>query len=151
MTLERMAPRHLPAVADLERRCFSLPWSLEGFAEELENPNAYYVVVEEEGRLLGYAGMRFVLDEFYVDNIAVAPECRRQGVGRALMGELIRRARGGGASFLSLEARLSNLPAQGLYRGLGFAPAGLRKNFYEQPREDGLIMTLFLKEQEKPI
>lgn len=148
MTLQPMLPQHLPATAALERLCFSLPWSLESFAAELENPSSYYVVVVEGDRLLGYAGMRFVLDEFYVDNIAVAPACRRQGVGRVLMGELIRRAQEGGARFLSLEVRLSNLPAQALYRGLGFVPAGLRKNFYDQPKEDGLIMTLFFGGQE---
>ena len=64
------------------------------------------------------------------------------------MGELIRRAQEGGARFLSLEVRLSNLPAQALYRGLGFVPAGLRKNYYDQPKEDGLIMTLFFGGQE---
>lgn len=143
MRIMPMSLEHLDAVADLERQCFSLPWSWESFAQELENPNAYYVVVMDSGRVLGYAGMRFVMDEFYVDNIAVAPDCRRQGIGRAIMHELIDQAVKGNARFLSLEVRPSNEPAVALYRQMGFIQVGLRKGFYDAPKEDGAIMTLF--------
>lgn len=143
MRIIPMSLEHLDAVADLERQCFSLPWSWESFAQELENPNAYYVVVMDSGRVLGYAGMRFVMDEFYVDNIAVAPDCRRQGIGRSIMRELIDQAVKGNARFLSLEVRPSNEPAVALYRQMGFIQVGLRKGFYDAPKEDGAIMTLF--------
>lgn len=146
MRIIPMGWEHLDAVAELERQCFSLPWSWESFAQELANPNAYYVVVVESGRVLGYGGMRFVMDEFYVDNIAVAPSCRRQGIGRAVLRELIGRARKGNARFLSLEVRPSNEAAVSLYRRLGFVQTGLRKGFYDAPKEDGAIMTLFFED-----
>ena len=141
MTLQPMLPQHLSAAAALERLCFSLPWSLESFAAELENPSSYYVVVVEGDRLLGYAGMRFVLDEFYVDNIAVAPDCRRRGVADALLSALTAfgRAR---LACLMLEVRASNGPAIALYEKHGFQAVGRRKNYYDAPREDAILMTL---------
>ena len=80
-----MTEQDLDQVAALEQACFSLPWSREAFAQELAAENAVYLVAREDGQVVGYGGMRFVLDEFYVDNIAVAAQRRRQGVGRALV------------------------------------------------------------------
>lgn len=142
-----MADRHLEAIAAIERECFSLPWSLEAFREELDAPNAVYLAAMEAGEVLGYGGMRFAAGEFYIDNIAVSPVCRRKGVGRAITSALVQRARDLNGSFISLEVRPSNLAARSLYESLGFLPEGLRKNFYQKPVEDGLIMTLRLKEE----
>lgn len=136
-----MEPRHLDQVTAIETACFSLPWSREAFAEELDAGNAVYLAALEEEEVLGYGGMRFAAGEFYVDNIAVRPGRRRQGVGRAIMEALVDRAQSMGGAFISLEVRPSNGAALGLYRQLGFEPVGLRKNFYEKPREDALILT----------
>lgn len=141
-----MEERHLPEVAVIEEACFSLPWSLEAFREELRNPDAVYAAAEAGGRTVGYGGMRGAAGEFYIDNIAVDPGYRRKGTGRALMDYLIKAAREAGGEFLSLEVRPSNAPAIALYESLGFKKAGLRRDFYQKPREDGLIYTLFFKE-----
>lgn len=141
-----MEERHLPEVEAIERACFSLPWSLDAFHEELQNPDAVYVVAELDGHVAGYGGMRGAAGEFYIDNIAVSPDHRRQGIGRAIVSHLIGSARSAGGQFISLEVRPSNAPAIALYEQLGFKKAGLRRNFYERPREDGLIYTLNFKE-----
>lgn len=142
-----MGAGHLDAVAGLERVCFSSPWSREALTEELSNPNAAYLVAEEDGQVLGYGGMRSAAGEYYIDNIAVAPEHRRKGVGRALVGALIGRARAEGGSFITLEVRPSNLAAVGLYNSLGFHEEGRRPGFYTRPTEDALIMTLHFGEE----
>ena len=95
-----------------------------------------------EDEVLGYGGMHTVLGESYVDNIAVFPEFRGHGVGRTLMAALIEKARENGGVFITLEVRASNLPAIAMYRSLGFTEAGVRRNFYTEPREDALIFTL---------
>lgn len=141
-----MQERHLDKTAALEARCFSQPWTRAGFAEELQNPNAIFLAAEESGCLLGYAGMQFAAGEFYVCNIAVDPASRRRGVGRALLAALIQAAVDRTGSFVSLEVRPSNHAALCLYRRLGFVEVGRRKNFYSRPQEDGLILTLNLKE-----
>ena len=149
MRILPMTEEHLDRVAELEAQCFSLPWSRQAFLEELSAENAVYLVcLDGAGELLGYGGMRHAAGEFYVDNIAVAPERRRQGVGRALLSARGDRARALGGSFLSLEVRPSNQGAVALYTQLGLKPAGLRKNFYDCPKEDGLIMTISFTQEE---
>lgn len=141
-----MREEDLPEVEAIERACFSMPWSMDAFREELCNPNAVYVTAKLMGHIAGYGGMRGAAGEFYIDNIAVSPGYRRMGVGRAVVSYLIDAARGAGGRFISLEVRPSNAPAIALYEGLGFKRAGLRRNFYEKPREDGLIYTLDFEE-----
>ena len=141
-----MELRHLPEVEAIERACFSMPWSLESFKEELINPGAVYAVAEKDGRVAWYGGMRGAAGEYYIDNIAVAEEYRRQGIGRQIMSYLVGWAGKHGGLFVSLEVRPSNAPAIALYESLGFKRAGLRRGFYEKPREDGLIYTLTFKE-----
>lgn len=138
-----MAERHLKDAAALERLCFSEPWSRDAFLQELQNPLAHFLVAERGGVLAGYAGMTWVLDEGYIDNIAVSPVHRRQGVGRALVGALDAFARGKRLSFLSLEVRVSNKPAVTLYQSCGFRSVGVRPNFYSCPSEDAYIMTKY--------
>ncbi len=140
-----MEERHLDALAELERVCFSSPWTRGGLAAELQNPCAVFFVAERDGAVAGYAGMNCVLDECYVDNVAVFPRYRRAGVARALLDRLTDEAEARGASFVSLEARVSNTGAVALYEGLGFREAGRRPGFYSNPKEDALILTKFLK------
>ena len=144
MTVVPMAERHLAALAEIEKACFHAPWSEAMLREELGK--GIFLVAERDGQAIGYVGCQTVLDEGYITNVAVSPDCRRQGVGRALIAELAQRARAQGLSFVTLEARASNAPAIALYEGAGFVRVGGRKNFYTAPTEDAVLMTLFLKE-----
>ena len=144
MTVVPMAERHLAALAEIEKACFHAPWSEAMLREELGK--GIFLVAERDGQAIGYVVCQTVLDEGYITNVAVSPDCRRQGVGRALIAELVQRARAQGLSFVTLEARASNAPAIALYEGAGFVRVGVRKNFYTAPTEDAVLMTLFLKE-----
>ena len=132
---------HLDQIAALERECFSLPWSREMLEEELYNPQASFIVAEDgEGGVLGYAGLHAVLDEGYIDNVAVEPAARRHGVAGALL-DVFCRFGEEHLAFLTLEVRASNLPAIRLYEKYGFRRAGVRPNYYRAPKEDAVIMT----------
>ena len=137
-----MTGDHLDEAAELERICFTTPWSRNMLAEELENDcAAFLAALDSEGRLAGYAGLLVVLDEGYITNVAVRPECRRQGVAKQLLQVFLDFARAHKLAFLTLEVRASNYGAIALYGSLGFRSVGRRKNYYEHPREDAIIMT----------
>ena len=140
------SPRHLPELEALEKRCFSLPWTEEMLMGQLPDDNHEFLAAESEsGELLGYVGMMTVLDEGYISNVAVAPEQRRQGIADALIAALLERASLRALSFVTLEVREHNGPAIALYAKHGFVPVGLRKNYYEAPVENAILMTKFLK------
>ena len=139
------APRHLEALEKLEQSCFSLPWTREMLYSQLPDDSHEFLVAEEDGELLGYVGMMTVLDEGYISNVAVAPEQRRKGCADALITALLGRAELRELSFVTLEVREHNEPAIALYRKHGFVPVGLRKNYYEAPVENALLMTCYLK------
>lgn len=141
-----MTAAHLPAVAALEQVCFPAdPWSEELFRNALANPHTAILLAEgEDGAVLGYAVLSVVLDEGNLDNIAVAPEARRQGVADALLGALTDFGREH-LAVLMLEVRASNTAAIALYEKRGFAAVGRRKNYYDAPREDAILMTLEFK------
>ena len=133
---------HLDEVAELERVCFPDPWSRNMLAEELGNAlSAFLVALDGEGEVAGYAGLQVVLDEGTVTNIAVRPDCRRRGVAGRLLQVFLDFAQGNRLAFLTLEVRASNYDAIALYGSRGFRSAGRRKNYYEHPREDAIIMT----------
>ena len=133
---------HLDEVAELERICFSTPWSRNMLAEELDNMlSAFLVALDDTDRVVGYAGVQVILDEGYITNIAVRPECRRQGVAAKLLQVFLDFAKANKLSFLTLEVRASNYDAIALYGSRGFRSMGRRKNYYEHPREDAIIMT----------
>lgn len=138
-----MTAAQLPAVAALEKVCFPVgPWSEALFQAALDNPSmAVLLALGEGGGLLGYAVLSAVLDEGNLDNIAVAPDYRRQGVADALLSALIGFGREH-LSVLMLEVRASNAPAIALYEKHGFTPVGRRKNYYGAPKEDAILMTL---------
>ncbi len=142
MKIISMEERHLPALAQIERECFSSPWSEASLREELGK--GIFLVAERDGKVLGYVGCQTVLDEGYITNIAVSPDCRREGVGRSLISGLLERAGEKGLSFVTLEVRASNLPAIGLYKSIGFGKVGVRKNFYGKPTEDAELWKLNL-------
>lgn len=133
---------HLDEVAELERICFSAPWSRNMLAEELDNAlSAFLVALDDTDRVVGYAGLQVVLDEGYITNVAVRPECRRQGIAGKLLQVFLDFAQGNHLAFLTLEVRASNYDAIALYGSRGFRSAGRRKNYYEHPKEDAIIMT----------
>ena len=133
---------HLEEVAELERICFSTPWSRSMLAEELENDcSAFLVALNDDGAVVGYAGLQVILDEGYITNVAVRPECRRNGIAGKLLQVFLDFAQAHQLAFLTLEVRASNYGAIALYGSRGFRSVGRRKNYYEHPREDAIIMT----------
>ena len=140
---------HIKEIAQLERECFSDPWSEASLEEELYNPLASFIVAqdsEEEGNVLGYAGLHAVLDEGYIDNIAVREDYRGQGIADDLLDVFVRFGQAH-LAFLTLEVRPSNQAAIQLYYKHGFAQVGRRKDYYKQPKEDAIIMTLEFGEE----
>lgn len=134
---------HLEELEKLEKICFSRPWSRKMLAEELENQCAAFLVAQDSitGQVMGYAGLLVMADEGYITNVAVFPEYRRQGVAAKLISVFENFARGNKLAFLTLEVRPSNTGAIALYEGFGFREAGRRKNYYDLPKEDALILT----------
>ena len=131
----------IPAIAALEEICFAAdPWPMEIIDRFRER----FIVAMEGPELIGYAALSAILDEGNLDNIAVAPAHRRRGVGETLLEAVIRRCREQQLSLLYLEVRASNRPALDLYEKHGFTQVGRRKNYYEKPREDAILMTLVL-------
>ncbi|HBF36869.1 MAG TPA: ribosomal-protein-alanine N-acetyltransferase [Firmicutes bacterium] len=132
----------LEAVLEIETSSFPTPWSRNSFIYELtENQRAIYLVAKNEfNKITGYIGMWVVFDEGHITNLAAHPLYRRQGVGKALLNELIDVSRRNGVQYLTLEVRRSNLSAQDLYQKIGFVHMGVRRKYYLDNREDALIM-----------
>ena len=140
MIITNMDRHHVAQIADLEKLCFSDPWSENSIASELNNPLSLWLVAEENGNVLGYVGSQTVMDETDMMNIAVHPDHRRRGIAAILITELIDGLKRRGSRMLTLEVRASNAPAIALYTRYGFAQVGLRKNYYRNPKEDALIL-----------
>ena len=137
-----MTSEHLDQVAEIERLCFSDPWSRRMLSEHLENEcAATLVALGLDGTVLGYAGLLVVLDEGYITNVAVRPDYRRQGIAGELLGVFQRFAEGKQLAFLTLEVRESNAPARALYTKYGYKEVGVRKNYYDHPKENAILMT----------
>lgn len=131
----------LDGVLAIEKTSFTLPWSREAFYNELvHNRYAKYVVMEHDGRIIGYCGMWVVIDEAHITNVAVLPEYRGKKLGEALMRKMMEIAKQLGAVTMTLEVRASNNVAQSLYRKLGFLNGGIRKRYYPDNQEDALVM-----------
>lgn len=140
--IRRMTVEDLPAMRTIEEASFALPWPGTAYESELTtNRLARYVGAWREGELLGFGGIWLMVDEAHVTTIAVRPEVRGEGIGTALMLELLRESRYGEARVATLDVRVSNLDAQRLYARLGFVEAGRRTRYYEDNGEDALIMT----------
>ena len=141
---------HLEELEKLERICFSRPWSRKMLAEELENQCAAFLVAQDSitQQVMGYAGLFAMAHEGYITNVAVFPEFRRQRVEAKLIAVFENFARGNKLAFLTLEVRPSNTAAIALYKGFGFEEVGRRKNYYDLPKEDALILTKTYEEAE---
>lgn len=140
MEIVKMSEIHVPAIAELEKLCFQDPWSVNSISTELTNPLSTWLVAVEGGEVVGYVGSQSVLDGADMMNVAVHPDYRNQGIGHALIEELIILLQKKDVISLSLEVRVSNESAIGLYHKMGFEMIGKRPRYYRNPREDAYIM-----------
>ncbi len=130
----------------LEKECFSSPWSEKSFNDAISGGISYFIAAKSpDGEFLGYAGMYSAADEGYIYNIAVCKKYRLMGIGSKLLESLLEHSKKLGLRFLSLEVRISNLNALKFYEKLGFKKLGIRKNFYDRPKEDAFIMSYYFR------
>lgn len=135
--IRNMTKADVPKVAIIEKENFSQPWSEKAFYDELENPFSVTLVADVNGEIAGFLNVRDVCGEIYINNIAVSENFRRQGLAKALLCKLEKR----NFLFITLEVRKSNFGAIRLYEKLGYKKVGQRKDFYEKPVEDAILMT----------
>lgn len=135
-----MREEDIPQIEEIEQSTFSQPWSAHGFLTALRNENTIYIIVEENGEILGYLGLWKSLEEADITNVAVKEAARRRGVADLLLQEAKKLACECKITALTLEVRASNVAAIHLYEKHGFHSVGVRPNFYEKPREDAIIM-----------
>ncbi len=137
----KMEEQDIPAVVEIEKQLFARPWSKQAFLQALEQDTLYVVVLERDV-VVGYCGMYCSFEEGEITNVAIAPERQNQGIGHKMLEYLLEQAYQKGISYIVLEVRISNINAIHLYESMGFQNRGIRKNFYEMPKEDGMIMVL---------
>jgi ribosomal-protein-alanine N-acetyltransferase len=141
VVLTPMRRRHLRTVLRIETHTQPRGWSLGLFLGELARPEGRrYLVAKVGSQVVGFAGMLFIGTDGHVTTISVDPDWRRQGIATRLLAQLCREARIEGATALTLEVRATNVEAQALYRVFGFAPSGIRRNYYKEINEDAMVM-----------
>lgn len=140
MKYVQMEESHVEQIADLEKQCFSDPWSIHSVRYELTNPLSLWVVALSGDSVIGYVGSQTVMEEADMMNLAVKPDCRRRGIGEELVNALVDALKSKGAHSLTLEVRASNQAAISLYEKLGFCEVGRRPGYYVKPKEDALIL-----------
>lgn len=140
MTIEPMTADDISQVAEIERQIFSIPWSEKAFKDSMESDNTIYIVAKEDNNVTGYAGMYLSFEEGNITNVAVNPSSRRKGIGEKIVRDILNRAYEKGVRDVFLEVRETNSAAIALYEKIGFKEEGIRKNFYEKPKENALIM-----------
>ncbi len=145
LNILKMAECHIKDLALIEKECFSTPWTEKGLYDELSNPHARFYVAIVGGAVAGYIGAHNIVGEVYITNVAVSNTFRRKGVAESLVGHLLSVSETENADFVTLEVRESNLPARSLYEKMDFEVVGNRKDFYEQPRENAILMTKKLR------
>ena len=139
MLIRNMKLGDIQAAVEIEKKCFSQPWSEKSFQDSNARDDTVFLVCED-GTVTGYIGMYLCFDEASITNVAVSPEYRNRGYGELLVKAAKEAAKAAGAVVILLEVRQSNEPAISLYKKLGFEELGIRKNFYEHPVEDAIIM-----------
>lgn len=145
ITVRKMCLEDVDGVMEVDRDCFSIPWSRESFLMELESGLSTYVVAVDDEGVLGYGGFYMVLDQVEITNIAVLGVRRGQGIGKSILEALIKLAVVGGGKVVNLDVRASNEAAKALYYSYGFKLVGSRKAYYQKPDEDALLLTLSLE------
>ena len=141
MTFREMLVEDLEQVVDIEQKLFSVPWTKEGFLTYLMKKDTMFFVVEEKERILGYCSMMTVLDEGDILNVAVRSDRQKEGIGQFLVDSMLRMAEMQGIRLVHLEVRQGNGTARRLYQRLGFKEDGLRRDYYENPVENAVLMT----------
>ncbi|CDA05471.1 ribosomal protein S18-alanine N-acetyltransferase [Blautia sp. CAG:257] len=141
MTFREMLVEDLDQVVDIEQNLFSVPWTKEGFLTYLMKKDTMFFVVEEKERILGYCSMMTVLDEGDILNVAVRSDRQKEGIGQFLVDSMLRMAEMQGIRLVHLEVRQGNGIARRLYQRLGFKEDGLRRDYYENPVENAVLMT----------
>ncbi len=141
VTFRKMTTDDIAQVVAIEEASFPTPWTADAFHREVTmNEYSYYIVVEKDGLVVGYCGLWIIIDESHITNIAILPEYRGQKLGDALLQEVMKQAKEMGAKTMTLEVRVSNEVAKQLYRKYGFQNGGIRKRYYTDNYEDGLVM-----------
>lgn len=141
LEIQQMTKEHIDSVLAIEQSCFALPWTREDFEREMtENKLAIYSIAVLDGNIVGYAGMWHIVTEGHITNVAVLQEYRRRGIGKALLERMIAIAEQKEMIGITLEVRISNIAAQKLYIKYGFRPEGFRKKYYQDTKEDAIIM-----------
>lgn len=135
-----MRLEHLGDICEISIFSFPIPWSYDSFKRELNNKLASYLVALLNNKVVAYGGIWVILDEAHITNIAVHPDYRYKGIGEELLKALLEKAYAREAKEITLEVRISNLTAQSLYKKAGFVQEGIRKRYYEDNKEDALIM-----------
>lgn len=146
ITIEKMTFDDIDGVFEVEKSCFEDYWSKESFKKELSNDVARYLVAKLNGKIVGYVGIWFIVDEGHITNVAVHKDYRGQRIGDKLIKSLVELCRENNISAMTLEVRNSNTIAQNLYRKYGFKIAGIRKEYYSDNKEDAIIMWNQVKE-----
>ena len=141
MEIRRATPEDLPQLVELEKSCFPDPWSQKSLRSTITEDDSYFAVAITDGKIVGYINTTYVLDEMNLNRICVLPQYRKMGAARSLMEGMFAHARQKGLAQIFLEVRLSNLEAQRVYQRFGFKVVGERKGFYQNPPENGLVMT----------
>lgn len=144
MNIIKMTAEHCAAVAEIEKECFSEPWSENALRDGVARDDARYFVAVSGGEAVGYIGSHTVLGEVSITNIAVKKAMRRRGAANALLNTLLEDCKKANDEFVTLEVRTSNAAAIALYEKNGFKKVGTRKNFYSSPCEDALLYTYFI-------
>ena len=130
-TIEKYTLNDLRAIAEIEKECFTKPWSYESFCMEYADKNKFYFVAKDEtGKVIGYGGYAHILDEGHIMNIAVTASARGKGVGRAIVTTMLQSARENGIDAITLEVNENNAPAIALYESVGFTYSGTRPHYY---------------------
>ena len=136
MLIDNLKPEYADGISIVENECFSMPWKKETFLQDSKRENAIYSVAVDE-KVVGYIGGYLIIDTVYINNIAVLPSHRKNGIGNLLLEDFLKKC---GSNTVTLEVRVSNYPAISLYEKFGFKNVGIRKGFYEKPKEDAIIM-----------
>ena len=147
MMIRRMTSEDVKQVAEIEEQCFSVPWSRQGFLDSIAREDTIFLVAKEEvsDKIMGYIGMYMSFEEGEITNVAVSLEYRNQGIGARLVRAIQLAGKERNLERIILEVRISNASALSLYKGNGFEELGIRKNFYEKPVEDAIIMSYMVK------
>jgi len=137
---------YIDGITELDRLCFTVPWSRNLFLSELHSNNAFYILALHNDRVIGYCGINYVCGEGSITNIAVHPDYRKKGLASLMLDNIIKYCTNCTLSFITLEVRQSNQSAINLYKKYGFNEVGLRKNYYADNHENAILMTKYIKE-----